>query len=73
MQIDEIREMDDSALLDELDDRKEELHNFRFQHVTGQLEDVNLITRTKRIIARIKTVLRERQLAREIAAEEGEG
>lgn len=72
MFVDELRAMDDSKLLDELDDKKEELQRLRFQKAVGQLEDQNLISRAKRDIARIKTVLRERQLARELTSKEGE-
>jgi large subunit ribosomal protein L29 len=72
MQIDEIRNMEDDALLDELEDRKKELFDLRFQKMIGQLSDPNLMRFNKRIIARIKTVLRERHLARELAATEGE-
>jgi large subunit ribosomal protein L29 len=68
MQIDEIRSMDDDALLDELEDRKKTLFDMRFQKTVGQLGDPNLLRFNKRIIARIKTVLRERQIARELAA-----
>lgn len=70
MDVMEIRNMDDDALLDELDDRKEELQRLRFQKEIGQLEDTNLIRYAKRDIARIKTVMRERQLAVEQAAQE---
>lgn len=72
MLVDELRKMEDSALLDELDDKKEELQRLRFQKAVGQLEDQNLIRATKRDIARIKTVMRERDLARMLAAKEGD-
>ncbi len=68
MQIDEVRSMDDDALLDELEDRKKTLFDLRFQKTVGQLGDGNLLRFNKRVIARIKTVLRERQIARELAA-----
>jgi large subunit ribosomal protein L29 len=68
MNIDEIRGMDDGALLDELEDRKKELFDLRFQKSIGQLSDPNLLGFNRRIVARIKTVLRERQIARELAA-----
>jgi large subunit ribosomal protein L29 len=68
MQIDEIRNMGDDALLDELEDRKKNLFDMRFQKTVGQLGDPNLLRFNKRVIARIKTVLRERQIAREITA-----
>lgn len=68
MQTEEIRTMGDDALLDELEDRKKTLFDLRFQKSVGQLGDPNLMRFNKRVIARIKTVLRERQIARELAA-----
>ena len=41
---------------------KQELFNLRFQHVTGQLENPIKMRDVKREIARIKTVIREKQL-----------
>lgn len=74
MQVDEIRTMSDEDLLDELEDRKAKLHRLRFEKQVGQLEDTNLLKFEKRVIARIKTVLRERQLAQQlVAAQENEG
>ncbi|MEM6281132.1 MAG: 50S ribosomal protein L29 [Chloroflexota bacterium] len=70
MTAEEVREMSTEDLLDELEDQKEELYRLRFQKATGQLEDVNLLRYTRRTIARIKTIIRERELAAEIAAEE---
>lgn len=67
----EIRKMDDAGLLEEIDDKKEELQRLRFQLATGQLENPNLIRNTRREIARMRTILRERQIARELAAKEG--
>ncbi|MEL6268509.1 MAG: 50S ribosomal protein L29 [Chloroflexota bacterium] len=70
MTAEEVRDMSTEDLLDELEDQKEELYRLRFQKATGQLEDVNLLRYTRRTIARIKTIIRERELAAEIAAEE---
>ena len=42
---------------------KEELFNLRFQLATGQLTDTTAIAKTKRDIARIKTIMREKELA----------
>lgn len=72
MSIDEVRAMSTDDLLDEVEDLKESLYRLRFQKATGQLEDTNLIRYAKRDLARVKTVLRERQLAAELAAEEDE-
>lgn len=62
MDIREIRELSDEKLLDELEDQKEAFFNLRFQKAFGQLEDFNSLKNTQRTIARIKTIIRERQL-----------
>lgn len=49
-------------LENELTSLKEELFNLRFQHATGQLDNPLRIREVKRDYARIKTVLREREL-----------
>jgi large subunit ribosomal protein L29 len=48
-----------------LDDAYQELFNLRFQKVTGQLKNTNRLTEVKQDIARMKTVLREREMAKE--------
>jgi large subunit ribosomal protein L29 len=60
-----IRELPDSDLEKELIKMKTELFNLRFQHVTGQLENPIRMKDVKRDIARIKTVIRENEMARE--------
>lgn len=62
MELKKMREMSDSELNAELDKMKKDLFNLRFQHVTGQLENPQLMKSTKRDIARIKTVLREKEI-----------
>jgi large subunit ribosomal protein L29 len=52
-----------------LDDAYRELFNLRFQKAQGNLADTNSIKRVRRNIARIKTVLRQRELAAQIAAQ----
>ena len=47
----------------ELKDKKSELFNLRFQKATGQLENTAAIRECKRSIARVKTVIRQKQLA----------
>jgi large subunit ribosomal protein L29 len=71
MYIREIREMNDQEILDRIEDLKEATFNFRFQKATGQLEDTNAITKVRRDLARLKMVLRERQLAALVAQKEG--
>jgi ribosomal protein L29 len=56
--------MTDEELATELDDTHHELMNLRFRSATMQLSDVNQIKKTRKRIAHINTVLRERQLAR---------
>jgi len=48
----------------QLDEFKQSLFNLRFQHHTGQLENFMRITHVKRNIARIHTILRERDIAK---------
>ena len=58
----ELRELSDDELTDKLRESKEELFNLRFQAATGQLESNSRLKSVKRDIARIYTVLREREL-----------
>ncbi len=58
----ELRELDDSELLQELDDYRRELFNLRFQLATGRLDNVSRIREVKREIARIMTLFTERDL-----------
>ena len=59
---DNLRGFDDEGLLEELRKAKEELFNLRFQSATGQLESHGRLRTVKRDIARIYTVVREREL-----------
>jgi large subunit ribosomal protein L29 len=59
----ELRELDDEELETRLAEAKEELFNFRFQHVTGQLDNYARLGQVKRDIARMKTLIREREIA----------
>ena len=58
----ELRGLDDDRLVDELRKAKEELFNLRFQSATGQLDNNARLRTVKRDIARIYTVMREREL-----------
>ncbi len=58
----ELRELSDEELRQKEKELREELFNLRFQLATGQLENTMRITHVKRDIARIKTILREREL-----------
>ena len=63
MKIQELRQLSDERLADALEDQKEAMFNLRFQKGFGQLEDPNALRYAKRDIARILTVIRERQIA----------
>ena len=58
----ELDTFDDERLVDELKKAKEELFNLRFQSATGQLESHGRLRAVKRDIARIYTVIHEREL-----------
>ena len=58
----EFRELDEKELKQRLSDAKQELFNLRFQLATGQLTNNRRIGVVKRDIARVYTVLREREL-----------
>ncbi|WP_285725837.1 50S ribosomal protein L29 [Psychromicrobium xiongbiense] len=60
--IDKLDSLDKERLAEELRKAKEELFNLRFQSATGQLENHGRLRAVKRDIARIYTVLREREL-----------
>jgi large subunit ribosomal protein L29 len=60
----ELRLLTDEELRGRLDEAYRELFNLRQDWYMGRLEDNNRITAVKREIARIKTILRERELAR---------
>ena len=59
----ELRELPVEELAQTLAENKEELFNLRFQNVTGQLDNPQRLKQVKREIARILTVMRERELA----------
>ena len=63
MKVRELRDKSDSELIEQERELREELFNLRFQHATGQLENSMALVRVKRDIARVKTILRERELA----------
>ena len=59
----EIRNLSEQDINQKLEEASEELFNLRFQLAIGQVKDPNRMTAVKKDIARMKTVLRERQLA----------
>ena len=64
MELKKIREMSEAELNSELVRMKKDLFNLRFQHVTGQLENPIKMRESKRDIARVKTIIREKELAK---------
>ena len=58
----EVREFSANELQARLDELKTELFNLRFQLATGQLDNPMQIKRVRKDIARVKTVIREREL-----------
>jgi large subunit ribosomal protein L29 len=60
--VDNLDKIEDSLLVEELKTAKEELFNLRFQSATGQLESHGRLRAVKRDIARIYTIIREREL-----------
>jgi len=62
MELKKMREMTEVELATELEKMKKELFNLRFQHVTGQLENPVKMREVKRNIARVKTIMREKEL-----------
>ena len=67
---DKLRELSIQELSSRLNDAREELMNLRFQLATGELTDFNRLRYTRRQIARIMTLLNERQEATLVGGEE---
>ncbi len=63
MKAKEIRQMSDQELNTKLVDLKSELFNLRFQLATGQLDNPLRISSVRKDIARVKTIVRERELS----------
>lgn len=59
----QIKDMTTEDLRNNLKDSYEALENYRFQHASGQLENYKSLMNTKRDIAKILTVLKQRELA----------
>lgn len=63
MQAFEIRNLSDDEIKTKLEETHEEIFNLRFQQAIGQTKDTNTISALKKDIARLKTILQERELA----------
>jgi large subunit ribosomal protein L29 len=65
--------MVDEELLNKLAESKQELFNLRFQLVTGQLDNYSRLGQMKKEVARIHTILRDREIEAAEALEENAG
>ena len=63
MNVNELRSKTNAELAGVLDDSYQELFNLRFQKASGQMKSPSRIGEIRRQIARVKTILRERELA----------
>ena len=63
MKAKELRDLSEEELREKIDELGQELFNLRFQKGTGQLGNTAIIPKTKRDLARVKTVLREIEIA----------
>jgi large subunit ribosomal protein L29 len=70
MKIKDIRVLQTGEIESKLDGAREELFKLRFQMTTGTMTDTSRLVLVKRDLARLLTVLRERQLAAELQAKE---
>ncbi len=61
-----LRELTDEELVQRERDLTEQLFRLRFQHATGQLDNPVSMRNIRRDVARIKTVLRERELSQQV-------
>ena len=59
----ELRSLSDADLVQRLAEAREELFNLRFQNATGQLDSSSRIGQVKKDIARLNTILRQREIA----------
>jgi len=64
MKVNEIRSMSSEELEQKLVELKKDLFMLRMQHATNHLDNPTKISDTRRSIARVKTVMREKQLGR---------
>lgn len=70
MHITEVRELNNEELYKELLDQERSLMNLRFQKVTRQLSNTNALRDTRKNIARIRTVIREREIVDQMRSEQ---
>ena len=71
LKVAELRDLSVEEINQKMTETKEELFNLRFQNATGQLDNYKRLRELKRDVARIKTILRERELAGTDSGTEG--
>ena len=59
----EIRKLSNEEIIAKIDEAKEELFNLKFSQATGNLEKPSRINELRKLVARMKTILRERELS----------
>jgi large subunit ribosomal protein L29 len=62
-ELNELKDMDLATLVEELKASKQEALNLRFRHATGQLDNTAELGKVKKAIARINTLIRQREIA----------
>lgn len=62
MKVNEIRDLTTEEIVKKIEEYKEELFNLRFEQATGNLEKPSRIRDLRKTIARMKTIIREREL-----------
>lgn len=62
MKIKELRELSAAELNEKIGEHRKELFNLRFQHATAQLENTQRLPEVKKTIARMLTVIREKEV-----------
>ena len=73
MRISEVRELNETELEKELGDQERALMNLRFRKATLQLTNTNELANSRKSIARIKTVIREREITTNLQTAQAEG
>jgi large subunit ribosomal protein L29 len=69
VKVEEIRALSDAELGKQLEESRQELFNLRFRLATKQLVNHREIPRVRKRIAQLKTIIRERELAKEVTAD----
>lgn len=62
MKVNEVRDLTTDEIIKKLNETKQELFNLRFQQATGNLEKPSRLRELRKQVARMKTILREREL-----------